>query len=100
MIEIGDLRVDLEKRAVSVSGKPVQLTPHEFGMLALLAGTRASCSRTGRSCGRCGGPRYGEESHYLHVYVSQLRRKIEPDPTRPRYLLTEPGAGYRLVDPS
>ena len=46
------------------------------------------------------GPGYGEESHYLHVYVSQLRRKIEADPTRPRYLLTEPGAGYRLVEPS
>ncbi len=46
------------------------------------------------------GPAYGDESHYLHVYVSQLRRKIEADPTRPRYLLTEPGAGYRLVAPS
>ncbi len=45
------------------------------------------------------GPAYQVESNYLHVYVSQLRRKIEPDPTRPRYLLTEPGAGYRLVDP-
>jgi two-component system KDP operon response regulator KdpE len=46
------------------------------------------------------GPAYGEESHYLHVYISQLRRKIEPDPARPRYLLTEPGAGYRLVNPA
>ena len=45
------------------------------------------------------GPAYGAESHYLHVYVSQLRRKIEADPARPRYLLTEPGAGYRLVSP-
>ena len=45
------------------------------------------------------GPAYQMESHYLHVYISQLRRKIEPDATRPRYLLTEPGAGYRLVDP-
>jgi two-component system KDP operon response regulator KdpE len=43
------------------------------------------------------GPAYGAESNYLHVYVSQLRRKLEPDPARPRYLLTEPGAGYRLV---
>ena len=42
---------------------------------------------------------YSSDSHYLHVYVSQLRRKIEPDPARPRYLLTEAGAGYRLVDP-
>ena len=45
------------------------------------------------------GPAYGRESHYPHVYISQLLRKIEPDPTRPRYLLTEPSAGYRLVDP-
>ncbi len=45
------------------------------------------------------GPAYQVESHYLHVYVSQLRRKIEPDSTRPRYILTEPGAGYRFVDP-
>ena len=46
------------------------------------------------------GRAYGDESHYLHVYVSQLRRKLEPDPARPRYILTEPGAGYRLVDPA
>ena len=46
------------------------------------------------------GPAYREESNYLHLYVSQLRRKREPDPARPRYLLTQPGVGYRLVDPS
>ena len=45
------------------------------------------------------GPRYGDESNLLQVHVSQLRRKIEPEPSTPRYLLTEPGAGYRLVDP-
>ena len=45
------------------------------------------------------GRGYGDESHYLHVYVSQLRRKLEPDPARPRYILTEPGAGYRLAPP-
>jgi two-component system KDP operon response regulator KdpE len=45
------------------------------------------------------GPAYSGESHYLHVYVSQLRRKLEADAARPRYLLTEPGAGYRLVNP-
>ena len=45
------------------------------------------------------GRGYGSEAHYLHVYVSQLRRKLEPDPARPRYILTEPGAGYRLAEP-
>ena len=46
------------------------------------------------------GPAYGSESNLLHVHIAHLRRKIEPDPARPRYLLTEPGAGYRLVDPA
>ena len=59
--------------------------------------TRASCSPTACSCSEVWGPGYGSESNLLHVNVSQLRRKIEPDRARPRYLLTEPGAGYRLV---
>ena len=62
--------------------------------------TTASCSRTCAILRAVWGPSYQTESHYLHVYVSQLRRKIEADPARPRYLLTEPGAGYRFVDPA
>ena len=62
--------------------------------------TRASCSPTATILQEVWGPGYGSESNLLHVHVSQLRRKIEPDPARPRYLLTEPGAGYRLVDPA
>jgi two-component system KDP operon response regulator KdpE len=99
VVQIGDLTIDLEKRAVTSAGARVQLTPHEFDLLALLARNPGKLLTHTAILREVWGPRYGRESHYLHVYVSQLRRKIEPDPTRPRYLITEPGAGYRLVDP-
>jgi len=98
--EIGGLRVDLEKQAVWFDGKPVQLTPHEFGLLRLLARNEGKLLTHATILREVWGRGYADESHYLHVYVSQLRRKIEPDPTRPRYILTEPGAGYRLVAPN
>jgi len=97
--EIGGLRVDLEKQAVWFEGKPVQLTPHEFGLLRLFVRNEGKLLTHSAILREVWGRAYADESHYLHVYVSQLRRKIEPDPTRPRYILTEPGAGYRLVDP-
>ena len=81
-------------------GERVQLTPHEFKLLSVLARNLGKLLTHSTLLREVWGPGYGEESHYLHVYVSQLRRKIEPDPSRPRYLLTEPGAGYRLVDPT
>jgi two-component system KDP operon response regulator KdpE len=99
VIEIGELRLDVPNRAVSLGGRPVQLTPNEFEMLRLLAQHRGKLLTHKAILREVWGPAYEVESHYLHVYVSQLRRKIEPDPTRPRYLLTEPGAGYRLVEP-
>ncbi len=100
VVRVGELEVDLEKSAVSVSGRPVALTPIEFRLLSLLARNEGKLFTHRALLREVWGPAYGAESHYLHVYVSQLRRKIEPDPTRPRYLLTEPGAGYRLVAPS
>jgi two-component system KDP operon response regulator KdpE len=100
VLEIGGLRVDLEKRSVSMAGRPVQLTPHEFELLRVLARNEGKLLTHAALLREVWGRAYADESHYLHVYVSQLRRKIEPDPTRPRYILTEPGAGYRLVDPS
>jgi two-component system, OmpR family, KDP operon response regulator KdpE len=99
MFEIGELRVDLAAREVSFAGAPVQLTPHEFGLLALLARNQGKLLTHKAILEEVWGHAYNAESHYLHVYVSQLRRKLEPEPSRPRYILTEPGAGYRLVDP-
>jgi two-component system KDP operon response regulator KdpE len=99
VLEIGELVVDLEKRKVAVGGRDVQLTPHEFELLRVLAQNEGKLLTHPAILREVWGPGYGEESHYLHVYVSQLRRKIEPDPARPRYLLTAPGAGYRLVNP-
>jgi two-component system KDP operon response regulator KdpE len=100
VLRIGELEIDLEKRLVTVGGQPVSLTPHEFGLLRVLAQNEGKLLTHPALLREVWGPAYGRESHYLHVYVSQLRRKLEPDATRPRYLLTEPGAGYRLVAPS
>jgi two-component system, OmpR family, KDP operon response regulator KdpE len=97
VLRIGDLVVDLAGRSVTVAGKPAALTPTEFDLLALFARHEGKLLTHPTILREVWGPAYGTESHYLHVYVSQLRRKIEPDPARPRYLLTEPGAGYRLV---
>jgi two-component system KDP operon response regulator KdpE len=96
-IEIGDLRIDLEKRAVFRDGELLQLTPHEFALLRLFALNEGKLLTHQTILREVWGPAYQQESHYLHVYVSQLRRKIEPDPSRPSHLLTEPGAGYRFV---
>jgi two-component system KDP operon response regulator KdpE len=100
VVEIGPIRVDLEKSAVTVDGRLVHLTPHEFKILRLLALNEGKLLTHRAILRDVWGPAYGDESNYLHVYVSQLRRKLEPDPARPRYLLTEPGAGYRLVAPA
>jgi two-component system KDP operon response regulator KdpE len=99
VIEVGELRIDLEKRAVTAAGQPIQLTPHEYRLLRLFALNPGKLLTHKTILKEVWGPAYQTESHYLHVYISQLRRKIEPDPTRPRYLVTEPGAGYRLVEP-
>jgi two-component system KDP operon response regulator KdpE len=98
-IEIGDLVLDLEKRSVTMAGAPVHLTPHEFELLRVLAQNEGKLLTHKTILKEVWGPAYQRESSYLHVFVSQLRRKLEEDPARPRYILTEPGAGYRLVDP-
>jgi two-component system KDP operon response regulator KdpE len=99
-IEIGDLVLDLEKRSVTVVGAPVHLTPHEFELLRVLAQNEGKLMTHKTILKEVWGPAYQRESSYIHVFVSQLRRKLEADPARPRYILTEPGAGYRLVDPA
>jgi two-component system KDP operon response regulator KdpE len=100
VLELGALRIDLEKRAVSVDGRLIPLTPHEFELLRALARNPGKLMTHAALLREVWGRAYDDESHYLHVYISQLRRKLEPDPARPKYILTEPGAGYRLVDSS
>jgi two-component system KDP operon response regulator KdpE len=97
VVEIDGLRIDLEKQSVHVDGRDVQLTPHEFALLRALAREPGKLMTHQALLREVWGRAYGDESHYLHVYVSQLRRKLEPDPARPRYILTVPGAGYRLA---
>ncbi len=99
MIELGELVVDLEKHTVTMAGEPVHLTPHQFELLRVLAANEGKLLTHRTLLQEVWGPGYGNESNLLHVNISQLRRKIEPDRARPRYLLTEPGAGYRLVNP-
>ena len=98
VLEVGPIRVDLDKQSVTVDGRLVHLTPHEYRILKLLALNPGKLLTHRAILQDVWGPAYGAESNYLHVYVSQLRRKLEPDPSRPQYLLTEPGAGYRLLD--
>ncbi len=100
VVELGELVVDLERRLVTLRGEPVPLTPTEFELLRLFVRNEGKLLTHPTILREVWGPAYGTESHYLHVYVSQLRQKIEQDPARPRILLTEPGAGYRLVRPS
>ena len=100
VIGIGELRIDLEKRAVKLAGVSVSLTPIEYDLLRVLAVNEGKLLTHPALLREVWGPAFQEESSYLHVHISHLRRKIEPDPARPRYLLNQPGVGYRLVDPA
>ena len=92
----GSLKIDLALRLITVSGFEVQLTPTEYELLRVLV-THAGKVLTHHFLLReVWGSEYGEEFHMLHVNISNLRRKIEPDPTRPQFIITEPGVGYRL----
>ncbi len=95
----GGLSVDLVRRVVTVDGREVKLTPKEYELLRILV-THAGKVVTHRHLLReVWGPTSVHETHYLRVYIGQLRQKLEPDPAQPRYLLTEPGVGYRLAMP-
>lgn len=98
VFEIGDLRVDLANRRVSRGDQAVQLTPIEYRLLVTLA-RHAGKVLTHRFILReVWGPNHSNDPRYVRVFMANLRRKIEPDSARPRYLLTEQGVGYRLVD--
>ena len=97
VLRVGPLEIDRDGRAVRRDGALVHLTPHEFDLLRVLAENEGKLVRHARILREVWGPGYQREANYLHVYVSQLRRKIEEDPARPRLLLTAPALGYRLV---
>jgi two-component system, OmpR family, KDP operon response regulator KdpE len=99
VLTVGDLEVDVERREVRVADTPVHLTPHEFDLLRYLARNEGKLLTHRMILQEVWGPGYADAKNILHVNVSQLRRKLEADPSRPRHLLTEPGVGYRLVDP-
>lgn len=93
----GRVRIDLARKSVTVAGEPVRLTKLEWRLLEVLA--RNPHRLVGRTelLTTVWGPAYGEEANYLRVYMSQLRAKLEPDPSHPRYFLTELGMGYRFT---
>jgi len=92
----GPLRVDFAQRLVQVDGQEVKLTPTEYDLLKALIKNSGKIMTRKMLLSQVWGTGYGAESHYLHVYVGQLRRKIEPDPAHPRFILTISGVGYRF----
>jgi len=93
----GELAVDVEHRRVLVGGREVHLTPTEYELLKVFIAHPNKVLTDRMLLQSVWGPGYGDEDNYLHVYVKRLRRKIEADPPAPRYLVTEPGVGYRLI---
>ena len=97
VFRVGELEIDFEGRRVRLAGADLHLTPTEFELLKAFAVHPDKVLTDRMLLQAVWGPEYGDEAHYLHVYMARLRKKIEPDPQSPRYLLTEPGVGYRLV---
>jgi two-component system KDP operon response regulator KdpE len=93
---VGELQVDLGRRQVTVAGQPVHLTPIEYKLLATLVHYAGKVVTHNQLFREVWGEHNAPDTHYLWVYMSQLRQKLETEPARPRYLLTEPRVGYRL----
>ena len=96
ILQVDELRMDLSRRVVTVKGVEISLTPTEYDILRLLMFNAGKVMTHHQLLRQVWGTSYENEMHILRVNISNLRRKIEPDPTRPHYLLTEPGVGYRL----
>jgi two-component system, OmpR family, KDP operon response regulator KdpE len=94
---VGDLRVDLMRRQVSIAGAPVHLTPIEYKLLTTLVRHAGKVVTTPQLLREVWGPTHADQGHYVRVYMAHLRHKLETEPANPRYLLTEPGVGYRLA---
>lgn len=95
---LDDLHVDLTTRSVTRDGQALHLTPTEYELLACLVRSAGRVVTHRQLLTEVWGPEYTEHTHYLRLYMGQLRAKIERDPAEPRHLLTETGVGYRLAD--
>lgn len=96
ILHAGDLTIDLAARRIWRDSEEVRLTPTEWGVLVSLAARPGKLVSQRQLLQEVWGPSYLKETNYLRVYVGNLRRKLEPDPSRPRHLITEPGMGYRF----
>ena len=97
VFRFGDVTVDLERRSVSRVGEPVHLTPIEYRLLTFLIAHAGRVLTHRQILREVWGPSHAEDTHYLRIYMAQLRRKLESDSATPRHLLTETGVGYRLA---
>jgi DNA-binding response OmpR family regulator len=97
--EVGPIQIDFAQYRVTVNGEPVKLTPTEYRLLAYMASNAGRVLMHRELLRAVWGPEYGEETEYLRVYVRYLRQKLEPNPSKPQYILTQPGAGYMLYQP-
>ena len=97
VIEAGDFRVDFETRAVQVAGKEIRLSPKEFDLLVFLLRNSGKVLTHRTLLANIWGGNYTDQTEYLRVFIRHLRKKIEPDPAKPRYILTDPWVGYRFV---
>ncbi|MCR4512858.1 response regulator [Aeromicrobium sp. 50.2.37] len=97
VVRVGDLELDIEDRRAARAGETVHLTPTEWKIVEVLARAEGRLVRQSTLLTEVWGPSYERETHYLRVYLAQLRRKLEDDPAHPRMLITDPGLGYRLL---
>lgn len=97
VLRLGEVVVDLDRRTATRIGEPMHLTPIEFRLLATLARHLGMVVTHRELLCEVWGPTHAKDTHYLRIYAKQLRDKIEADPVRPRYLITETGVGYRLL---
>lgn len=100
VIETADFTIDLAVKRVMKAGTEVKLTPTEWGVVEVLVRHRGKLVSQTQLLKEVWGPQYGEETNYLRVFIAQVRRKLEPQPSNPRYFLTEPGMGYRFQVPT
>jgi two-component system KDP operon response regulator KdpE len=96
----GKLELDLDRRTLHKAGKEIHLSPIEFDLLQYLMQHKEIPLEHSKLLRAIWGPEYGHELEYLRTYIRLIRKKIEDDPTRPEYILTEPWLGYRFRDPS